>query len=671
MKLKNLFRSEKKLPCNDIVDGCKVLQLCAQQAGQLTSDDLIIDSAPPVLVLGYVSPDVDLDNLCQKLKQKCSAPLLLTSTAGELNSQADSLYISDSSRRQNVVLQIFSGELIDTVSTHTIKLPADDIKSGKPSLSPEQRRQKITQQLKSVNPSIALNARDTLGIIFVNGLTNCENWLMEAIYQSNSYPIPFVGGSTGGELDFKKAAYHDGRQQCESHATMLFLKMKEGFGYRLFKTQNFKPTGSKWIIGESDAANRTVSHFIDPETAKLNNIVDTLCNQFRCEPAGLQNALQGFSFGIEISGSYYVRSVAGIDLDNKKISFYCDTPLGTELQLMQATGFVDQTLKDYEAFARNHPAPLSGILFDCILRRLNNGSDLNGLRCFSQFPAAGFSTFGELSGVNVNETLSAVFFYKSEKPGDFDDPYFVTRYAQYSRYFLEQDRLSKQLLINVLEKVVRDKSGLSNIAQDSSDLSSSSMDLIDNIGTSSHELRSQFDKFSLSFNQLTNAVSELNGNIGQVKNDVSSINEIFSIIDKIAEQTNLLALNASIEAARAGDQGRGFAVVADEVRALAQNTQKSLDSSRGSVSSLLKQITAVADVIQQVDSEMLEADQQNSSIVGVIQDIDKNAKDTEALLSQSKVISEKLQSTLKEGEFNIEQAEIVRQQNDGNSNSLF
>lgn len=65
--------------------------------------------------------------------------------------------------------------------------------------------------------------------------------------------------------------------------------------------------------------------------------------------------------------------------------------------------------------------------------------------------------------------------------------------------------------------------------------------------------------------------------VGELAQEVASIDEVLAVIRSISEQTNLLALNAAIEAARAGEMGRGFAVVADEVRTLAQRTQVSTD----------------------------------------------------------------------------------------------
>ncbi|WP_372237845.1 methyl-accepting chemotaxis protein [Pseudomonas sp. LP_7_YM] len=72
---------------------------------------------------------------------------------------------------------------------------------------------------------------------------------------------------------------------------------------------------------------------------------------------------------------------------------------------------------------------------------------------------------------------------------------------------------------------------------------------------------------------MSDSVGSAAGAVENLAAQISTIDQVLSVIRSISEQTNLLALNAAIEAARAGELGRGFAVVADEVRTLAGRTQ--------------------------------------------------------------------------------------------------
>jgi PAS domain-containing protein len=72
-----------------------------------------------------------------------------------------------------------------------------------------------------------------------------------------------------------------------------------------------------------------------------------------------------------------------------------------------------------------------------MLRRVNNAGALADLDGLWQIPVAGFSTFGELLGINVNQTLTAVVFFDAED-GDFRDDFldaFPVHYASFCSYF--------------------------------------------------------------------------------------------------------------------------------------------------------------------------------------------------------------------------------------------
>jgi peptidoglycan hydrolase CwlO-like protein len=330
---------------------------------------------------------------------------------------------------------------------------------------------------------------------------------------------------------------------------------------------------------------------------------------------------------------------------------------------MRSTNFVQQTEKDYANFLRQQSQPLVGLFFDCILRRLNNASDLAKIRCFNEFPVSGFSTFGELYGVNVNETLSALFICKrSEHGSPSRQRSFVSEYAAYSRYFYLLESRARQLMIQIQERVIDGYSNILGVANSSSELTANSVEHVAKIADNSNELLEQFNAFQSVVSTLNQSVRELTDNISAVNEDIAGIESVFTIIDKIAEQTNLLALNASIEAARAGDAGRGFAVVADEVRNLAQNTQSSLTESRNKVNSLFAQIENVSGFIGAISSNMDDAESQTNQIVDKIHNIEQSAKETSALLDSGSHIVEELKEADETGRAHQANAEVIRSQ---------
>jgi len=98
---------------------------------------------------------------------------------------------------------------------------------------------------------------------------------------------------------------------------------------------------------------------------------------------------------------------------------------------------------------------------------------------------------------------------------------------------------------------------------------------------------------------LVQEMGTASASIHTMNQNTQQIAEVLEVIGGIADQTNLLALNAAIEAARAGEQGRGFAVVADEVRSLAARTQDSTAQINDMLSTLRRDASAAATVMDE------------------------------------------------------------------------
>ncbi|ADZ92267.1 chemotaxis protein [Marinomonas mediterranea] len=587
----------------------KILQLDSSQINATDFNQLSFKNAKTQLILVFVSPHVDFQRTMEQIQRAtpfCKNVIGLMSS-GELNSQQSCLYQSTGDHWETIVLQSFSDALIKSVDIKTIPLHCEDLKLGTPKLSKNERIERLKSEIEKLSVAFPVNFQDTLALTYFDGLSSSENFFMKALYDSGKFPCYFIGGSAGGKLDFKDASLYNGQAVTPNSAIAVFIKLSEDCRYGILNTHNFSKTQASFMVAEANPLTRTVTSVLD-KSGNVSNLVDELCAYFKCSVEQLETKLVGHSFAIEIDNELYIRSVASIDAENKIVHFFCDLNFGDELILVKAGDFAASTQSAFDQFMREKPSsPVAMIAHDCILRRLNNASGLSKITAFKDLKATGLSTFGELLGVHMNQTLTGLFFFKLQKGQVFNDRFverFPILYSDFRLYFekIEQNSL-RQIsklqahLIDCLSEYRPLLEDVTNSFHRVTEYSSETQDVVTDV-------TQKFDQFNVSISNQEEDRKKMVSSVEALSDNTREVLNILSTISGIADQTNLLALNAAIEAARAGEAGRGFAVVADEVRQLSQTTQQSLDQTSETINAVSSAVQLIEANVEAIDAFM-------------------------------------------------------------------
>jgi len=543
----------------------------------------------PKLILGFLSPDLDFETLSRELARKCGdIPLVLSSTAGELcNSSLGAgqpLYHSSEEDRSNIVLLCFSSSVVSDVDIHSIEL-------FDPGLDPKGRTSQILHEFDRFQPAFPLRPDNCVAYTLIDGLSGSESFFMEAAYESGKLPCLIIGGSAGGKLDFQNTWLYNNHETVQNKAVVTLIRFREDIRLGVLKSQNFKLSPYSLTVAQADPVRRTISSVVRNDTGELGDAISELCRHFRCDEAALEGKLRNYSFAITIDDDIYVRSISGINYETREISFYCDLDFGDELFLVENTDFVQSIERDYQQFRKNKGGVLLGGLFnDCILRRLYNQDRLGQVTCFDDVTIAGFSTFGELLGVNINQTLTALMFYRVREGDEFHDEYldnYINKYSAFKGFFLKRK-------LNQINHIMMMKDRVWNTSMKSIELLSGVIETCSGKALENEELLGSINR---RFKELIDSIED-SGEKGQTIGEelaklswnTDKIQNILREIVEITGQTNILGFNASIEAARAGQAGRGFAVIAREVKILADKTDASANGSKDSIKSLISSL---------------------------------------------------------------------------------
>lgn len=118
---------------------------------------------------------------------------MLCTTAGELCSSGSGVYCPTEQGWDRVVLQSFDESLIAQVEFVAIPLGSEDLRRGESDVSTGERVARITRQIESLQVDMAIDHRNTLAYVLIDGLSSSESFFMEALYDSGRFRYRHIG----------------------------------------------------------------------------------------------------------------------------------------------------------------------------------------------------------------------------------------------------------------------------------------------------------------------------------------------------------------------------------------------------------------------------------------------------------------------------------------------
>ncbi len=145
---------------------------------------------------------------------------------------------------------------------------------------------------------------------------------MEALYNSEKIPCLTIGGSAGGKLDFKNTYIFNNETTVQNKAVVTLIKFQDDINSEYLSHRIFEETSYKITIAHANPAQRYIKSVINNDTGEISDAISELCSHFSCREDELTDKLNNFSFAIKINNDIYVRSIANIDFEERKIHFY-------------------------------------------------------------------------------------------------------------------------------------------------------------------------------------------------------------------------------------------------------------------------------------------------------------------------------------------------------------
>ncbi len=278
--------------------------------------------------------------------------------------------------------------LLDVIDDLDVERTASAVRALRRTLAPE-------------GPEQPSGHRFALSLI--DGLANAEETVVSAIAWALD-GIPLVGGSAGDDLTFRDTVLLHGGAIHRNAAILLLVE--SDFPVQIFKSDNFEPTTTKFVVTASDDGRRIV-HELNAEPAAREYAMAVGLDPERLSPM----SFAAYPLAVKIGGEYFCRSIRHMNPDGS-LSFFCAIDEGVVLTLAQPRDIVATTRAELARL----DAALGGIDlvlgFECVLRRLDAESrqvrqGIDDL--YRRYNVVGFDTYGEqYRAMHLNQTFTGI-----------------------------------------------------------------------------------------------------------------------------------------------------------------------------------------------------------------------------------------------------------------------
>jgi hypothetical protein len=247
--------------------------------------------------------------------------------------------------------------------------------------------------------------RDCLGMLLVDGLSQCEEHLIAAL--STRFPMSIIGGSAGDDGALTRTWVFADGAPLPNGAVLLVFEMG-GVPFTTFRLQDFEPVSDHLVITAADARRRIVHEIeCEPATSVYARAIGVPVEHLT------PDLIARHSLMVQLGDDEYVRSVRCAAPDGS-LHLHSAIDEGVVVRLARAA----DTLRSLSQFLQPESAAVSSttlaVCFDCFHRRLqliDQGCLDRAGEILRRVPSVGFSTYGEIvDSVHVNQTITGVLF---------------------------------------------------------------------------------------------------------------------------------------------------------------------------------------------------------------------------------------------------------------------